>query len=135
MSLCVYFNPIPLPQDTVGTSLYEEKQKEAAEHEGKHLPAQPTPAWIEPGTTAKATTKATGDEPAATANTTDAESAAKGTGNGVGTTAEAKGAGSTALSSACIVFVLGGPGKPSSVLLLTVHQSFLVKLLGKAPHQ
>lgn len=126
-------------QDEVNTSLYEEKQKEAAEHEGAHLPAQPTPAWVEPGTT----TKATGDEHAATAKATGAvtNTAAETTGakpgsaatpaaTGPSTTAEVNGAGSLALSGACIVFVLGGPGTFCSVTLPAVPQPFHFNLLG-----
>lgn len=112
--------------------MYEEKQQEAAQHEGRHLPTEPTPAWVEPGTTAKATadtiTKAAGRKPdttgkdvgaqpgttaktvlGTTAKDVDDASGTKATGTGAepnGTTTI-----SPALSKACIVFVLGGPGK------------------------
>lgn len=64
------------PQVVEGDALYEEKQKEAAAHEGRHMPAEPTDAWIEPGTNGKATE-----------------------------------AGKSDPFNACIIFVLGGPGK------------------------
>ncbi|CAL8469532.1 g9073 [Coccomyxa elongata] len=42
-------------KDFAEPSLYEEKQREAAKHEGRHLPPEPTPAWVDPGTVSRTT--------------------------------------------------------------------------------
>lgn len=71
-------------KDLAEPSLYEEKQKEAAKHEGRHLPTEPTPAWVDPKTGARTT--------------------------GTPALSDASTTGTPALSNAFIIFVLGGPG-------------------------